>query len=81
MGGMMGDEGQLGKSPVLFHPPGAEQKVTADVVAFHSRGVDGGFRFFFDSSLPPGDAERPGQESLESPWVRSRSCAFWSVVK
>jgi len=67
MSGMMEDEGQLGKSPVLFHPTGAEQEVTADVVAFHSRCVDRGFRFFFDSSLSPGDAERFRHQSLESP--------------
>lgn len=80
IGAMMRNNGDLGETPEAFHATGAGQKVPADVVAFQARGVDRGLRPLFDQAAALGHTENGGEESLQSPFFRSRSCAFWRVV-
>lgn len=80
VGAMMHHDGDLGETPEAFHATAAGQKVSADVVAFQARGVNGSLRPLFDQAALVGDTENSGEESLQSPFFSSRSCAFWRVV-
>ena len=76
MTGMVGDGGQLGITPVAFHSAGTGQKVTADVVALQAGRVNGRFRLGLDQAALRGNAENSFEESVKSPFLRRRSCAF-----
>jgi len=76
MAGMVCDHGQLGITPVALRAAGAGQKVTADVVAFQSRRVDGGFGLGRDQAALRSNTENSFEESVKSPFLRRRSCAF-----
>lgn len=76
MSRMMGYERHLGITPVLLHPACPSQKVATDVMTFQARRVDGGLGAFVDQAATLGEPEKDGQQSLEGPFFRSRSCAF-----
>ena len=81
MSRMMGHECQLGIAAVLLHPACPSQKVATNVMTFQTRRVDRGLGALVDQAATLGNPEKNGQQSLEGPFFKSRSCAFWSVVK
>ena len=81
MGRMMGYEREFGIAAVLLHPACPGQKVATNVMTFQTRRVDRGLGALVDQAATLGNPEKDGQESLEGPFFKSRSCAFWSVVK
>ena len=74
--GMMRNECDFWEAAELLHPAGAGQEVSADVVALQSRRVDRSLRTLLDQAALTGNTENSGEESLKSPFFRSRSCAF-----
>ena len=78
---MMRHQGHLRVKPVPFHAAGARQKVTADMMALEAGRIDGGFGSLFDQAALLGSTENGCKKSLKSPFFRSRSWAFCSVVK
>jgi hypothetical protein len=74
--GMMCDHGQFRVPSVSLHATGTHQKVAADVVTFQSRGVNRGLGPFLDQAALFRNTENSLEESLKSPFFRSRSCAF-----
>jgi hypothetical protein len=57
MGGMVTDDGHLGKTAKTFHAALASQEVTADVVALQTGGINRGFRVVVDQAVFPGSAK------------------------
>lgn len=73
---MVEHQRHLRVTPIPFHPPGASQKMAADVMTFQAGRVNGGFRSLLDQAALSGNTENSLEQSLESPFFRSRSWAF-----
>jgi hypothetical protein len=76
MAGVMYDHGQLGITSVAFRAARAGQKVTADVVTFQPRRVNRSLGLRRDQAALRGNTENSFEESVKSPFLRRRSCAF-----
>lgn len=73
---MMRYQRHFGITPVPLHPPGSGEKVTADVLTLEAGRIDGNLHLFLDQAALLGNTEKSLEQSLESPFFRSRSWAF-----
>lgn len=76
VGAMMGNQRHLGITPVPLHPSRPSKKVTADILTLEACRIDGRFSLLLDQAAFLGNTEKSLEQSLESPFFRSRSWAF-----
>ncbi len=76
---MIADQRKLRPVAMPLHAALSSQEVSADVAAFQPRGVDAGLGPAVDQAARPGDTENSVLQNVESPFLRSRSCAYFRV--
>ena len=76
MSRMVRNEGQLGITAVLLHPPRTGQKVATNVMTFQTRRIDRGLGALVDQAATLGNPEKDGQQSLEGPFLRAVRAPF-----
>lgn len=74
--GMMGDRGELGIKPIALGSACAGQKMATDVMTLQTRRIDRGLGLRRDQAALRGNTENGLEESVKSPFLRRRSCAF-----
>jgi len=72
---VVADEGQFGPAPVLFCAALAMQEVPADVMTFQPGGVNAGLGLPVQQAKVLGDTENGPEQSIKSPFFRSRCSA------
>lgn len=78
---VMDHRGQFGITPVSSGAADdALEEMAADVMALQSRRVDRCLGAIVDQAALLCNAENSREEPLKSPFLKSRSCAFCSVV-
>ena len=73
---VMGHQRHLRVTPVPFHAARAFEKVAADMMTLYTSRINGDFGAFFDQAALLGNPENGPEESLKSPFFRSRWWAF-----
>ena len=69
------DQGELRIASELLHPALPGQEVAADMVALQPRGINGRFGPLFDQAAGLGVAQNRREQSVKSPFFRSRCSA------
>ncbi len=69
---VMGHQRHLRVAPVPFRAARAFEKVAADMMTLDASRINGGFGAFFDQAALLGNTENGPEESLKSPFFRSR---------
>jgi len=72
---VLADDGKFGPGPVAFGAAPATQEVPADIMACQAGGVDAGLGLRLQQARGLGNAENGLEQSIESPFFRSRCSA------